>query len=345
MTTYAEGVDFANQRPSGVALRRAGKDFVVRYLSPNTRNNPRKLLTAAEVDEYHGADLSICLVWETGTDRARLGGHAGGVSDARAAAFAAALLGAPLDQAIYFAVDEDTTGPAVDPYFQGVADAIGLARTGAYGGRKPISWLFDHGRITYGWQTYAWSGGQWDPRAQARQYDNGASVPGAGSGYDLDRAVHPQYGQWAPPGSPGDVEIDMTDVNVVSFSAAAQAALVQALLTANVAAVPTDEQGGAGLTVRGSLRQTAGRTDTLANVDYPATAAALANLDTEVDGITNAEQSAADALRTLLAKLDGIPAAVVAALPTGAEGGWLTPAQVTDACVAALGHLGLVVAP
>jgi len=29
--------------------------------------------------------------------------------------------------------------------------------------------LFDDGKIAYGWQTYAWSYGNWDGRAQLRQ--------------------------------------------------------------------------------------------------------------------------------------------------------------------------------
>ena len=44
------------------------------------------------------------------------------------------------------------------------------SRTGAYGGVRPISYLFSTGRIGYGWQTYAWSGGAWDGRAKLEQY-------------------------------------------------------------------------------------------------------------------------------------------------------------------------------
>src|SRR5262245_46976040 len=82
MTT--EGVDFANPRPSGAALKAAGKHFVIRYTSPNTTANPRKRLTAAEVRNYRSAGLDIGLVWETSTDRATQG-RAAGVADAHAA--------------------------------------------------------------------------------------------------------------------------------------------------------------------------------------------------------------------------------------------------------------------
>src|SRR5262245_15081840 len=188
-----EGVDFANERPNPAALVRAGKEFVVRYLSPATSNNPRKQLTAAEVHAYRAAELSICVVWETGTSRARAG-RAAGQADATSAAAVVHSLGFPANQPIYFAIDEDTTGPLVDPYFRGVADRIGLSRTGAYGGIKPISYLFDHHLITYGWQTFAWSSGRWDPRAQAQQYRNDVTV--AGVTVDLDRATTSHYGQW-----------------------------------------------------------------------------------------------------------------------------------------------------
>ncbi len=39
-----------------------------------------------------------------------------------------------------------------------------------------IKRLFDGGKITWGWQTYAWSGGNWDSRAQVRQVQN--DIPG-----------------------------------------------------------------------------------------------------------------------------------------------------------------------
>src|SRR5256885_1467756 len=104
-----EGVDFANERPNADALVRAGKEFVVRYVSPNTTNNPRKQLTLTEVHAYRAAELSICVVWETTTSRARAG-RAAGQADATSAAAVVHNLGFPAQQPIYFAIDEDTTG-------------------------------------------------------------------------------------------------------------------------------------------------------------------------------------------------------------------------------------------
>ena len=79
----------------------------------------------------------------------------------------------------------------------------GVARTGAYGGYYVIQRLFDAGKIKWGWQTYAWSGGQWDSRAQLRQVQNGI----AGGQMDEDTSEADDFGQWghgtpAPPDQP-----------------------------------------------------------------------------------------------------------------------------------------------
>jgi len=63
-----------------------------------------------------------------------------------------------------------------------------------YAGYYPIKRAFDAGKIKWGWQTYAWSGGQWDARAQLQQYKNGVNVGGADC--DYDRAMVSDYGQW-----------------------------------------------------------------------------------------------------------------------------------------------------
>lgn len=311
-----EGVDFANQRPKGAALRAAGKRFVVRYLSPNTTNNPRKELTGAEVREYHGAGLSICVVWETGTSRARLGGYAGGQQDARLAHARLVALNGPTSLPIYFAVDEDTTGPAVEAYFRGVADVIGHARTGAYGGIRPISWLFDNKRISYGWQTYAWSGGHWDSRAQAQQYNNDESIPGAGSGYDLDRATTGDYGQWNPDGTHGDTGvIDMTEVDLTP---AALAAIQKAVGDLKVDGAFDAEKAGATATLRGITRQVGYRTDKTTNHQMVDLADAIGKLAAVVAALPTAE-AIADAVAAKLGPVGGVTI------------GALTPAQLAAA--------------
>lgn len=79
-------------------------------------------------------------------------------------------------------------------YFKGVASVIGLKRTAAYGSYKVIKYLFDNRLISYGWQTYAWSYEQWEPRAHIRQYQNGVNL--AGHEVDYNESMAADFGQW-----------------------------------------------------------------------------------------------------------------------------------------------------
>ena len=191
-----QGVDYAWSRPSSPqALRAAGYSFVARYLSWDTSG---KNLTASEAQSLFAAGIDVVANWEWDATDA-LDGYSTGVNDATEAQTLAAQCGMPADRPIYFSVDFDATPgqeAAIDSYFDGVASVIGLARTGAYGGYYVIQRLFDDGKIKWGWQTYAWSGGQWDPRAQLQQIDNGVTV--AGASCDIDQAVAGDFGQWGP---------------------------------------------------------------------------------------------------------------------------------------------------
>ena len=124
-----------------------------------------------------------------------LGGYLRGRSDATTANAQNAADGAPSTRPIYFSIDFDATPAqqeAINSYFDGVASVIGRDRTGAYGGYYPIKRLFDAGKIKWAWQTYAWSGGLWDARAQLRQVHNGI----ANGQEDEDQAVVADFGQW-----------------------------------------------------------------------------------------------------------------------------------------------------
>jgi peptidoglycan hydrolase-like protein with peptidoglycan-binding domain len=54
-----------------------------------------------------------------------------------------------------------------------------------------VNTAFDAGKIKWGFQTYAWSGGKWDPRAQLQQWSNGQW----GDSIDFTRAVKAEFGQ------------------------------------------------------------------------------------------------------------------------------------------------------
>lgn len=199
-TVPRDGVDYSWGRPSPTGLRDLGFTFAARYLSWNTTG---KNLSAPEAAALHAAGLDVVLVFEESAG-APLDGYGAGVAHAQRAREMIAELGAPANQPVYFAVDFQVVAaqwPAVEAYFDGVAAVLPRPQIGAYGGIGTIAHLFDTGRIAYGWQTYAWSHGQWDPRAQLHQVSNGQDV--AGGLVDLDVALAADFGQWpatpAPP--------------------------------------------------------------------------------------------------------------------------------------------------
>lgn len=185
-------------------------EFVCRYLSGFSKD-----LTPTEAHGLSAAGLSIVVVWETTATEAE-NGHAAGVADARAALAEAKRCGMPDGRPIYMAVDEDTVvGPHVSAYFQGVNSVLGIARTGVYGSYKVCKALHEAGLVTWMWQTYAWSAGQWYGPAQLQQYSNDHTI--AGHGVDYDRATRKDYGQWRVGVSPSpktqeDIEMIARDV-------------------------------------------------------------------------------------------------------------------------------------
>jgi hypothetical protein len=193
------GIDYAFARPAPRAIADAGYSFVCRYLSAHTALTHGKILLAPEAARLRAAGLDIVACYEQAADNA-LNGQAQGVADARVARQQALAAGMPDDRPIYFSIGFDA-GPAQQPvinaYLDGVASVLGRDRTGAYAGHPVLSRLFDAGKITWGWQTHAWSDGRWEPRAGLRQTHNGISV--GGQSCDRDEAVAVDFGQWGGP--------------------------------------------------------------------------------------------------------------------------------------------------
>jgi hypothetical protein len=191
------GVDYSFSRPSPASIRAAGFTFVARYLSHESGKN----LSASEAQSLIAAGLTIVCNWEDSATNS-LSGYGQGVADAQAAASEALSVGQPSTRPIYFSVDFDANSSqlgTIESYFEGVASVIGIARTGVYGGHYIVDSLFNDGKVQWGWQTYAWSYGSWDPRAQFRQIQNGID----NDEEDEDEAVVADFGQWpyaeAPP--------------------------------------------------------------------------------------------------------------------------------------------------
>lgn len=194
-----EGVDYAAGPADYKALKAAGKKFVCRYLAPLDHQNSWKVLRGGEARMLKGSGLHIVTVWESWPDRA-LDGRPAGITDAKAAMSQLADLGAPKDAPVYFAVDFDASEAqqaAINRYLNGAAHILGKDRVGVYGGFYVVKRALEAGVCKYGWQTYAWSGGQWHPGAHLQQYQNDVKL--AGVDCDLDRAMDADFGQWHRP--------------------------------------------------------------------------------------------------------------------------------------------------
>lgn len=189
-----QGIDYSWFRVGGANIKAAGFNFVCRYLS----YNPGKNISAAEAADLLNNDLGIILVWETTATRA-LSGRAGGIADAHEALNQANACGQPNFLPIYFAVDFDATPAqqgAIDEYLRGAGQVLGPEWVGVYGGYWIVKRCFDNGSARWGWQTYAWSGGNIEGRAHIYQYLNGGAFGGQA---DLNRSLKDNFGQWVHP--------------------------------------------------------------------------------------------------------------------------------------------------
>lgn len=167
--------------------------FVCRYLSAVNDLTKIKLLTPAEAKADSEAGIAIVSNYEW-YEKRPLEGYASGVSDAKIGRDQHAACGGPATRPIYFSVDFDATGQDVAMYFRGIADTIGLVRTGAYGSERVLKYLFDNNLISWGWQPFAWSNGLWEPRAHIRQVQNGVDLDD--HKVDFDQSMKPDFGQW-----------------------------------------------------------------------------------------------------------------------------------------------------
>ena len=189
------GVDWVATGPSPAQLAAAGKVFALRYLD----RPDYPLLTRAEIDGLHAANIDVGLIAEWGSQR-MLGGASAGVIDGMRARAALTTLGAPAGTVVYFAADWPATSgqmAAIDAYLQAVSPIIGQANTGIYGGRPVIAHCIASKSASHFWQTYAWSGTppRWViPGIHLQQYLNGQKI--AGKTVDLCAAIQPEWGQW-----------------------------------------------------------------------------------------------------------------------------------------------------
>lgn len=207
------GVDYSYARPTVDQIKALGASWVARYLSPD----PGKNLTQTEAQTYLAAGLAIVLVWESTATRAQQGFTAGH-NDAHAALAERAACGIPASVPIYFAVDTDTSWSAVEPYFAGAEQAVGVNRAGVYGGLQVVQGAANAG-YRYLWQTEAWSHGEWAPQALIRQ--QGEALHGA---VDQDLGMAVDFGQYPNP-VPSEDDFMALFSTVADFQAAVAAAV------------------------------------------------------------------------------------------------------------------------
>lgn len=226
MILLSKGIDYAfSPHPSVAALKANGVTFACRYISsfaPNDHNG--KNLLAAEKAALLGGGIAVVVVVEEGANR-MLGGHSAGVADAQHASAVVTSLGMP-GIPVYFACDFDATADdqaRINAYLDGAATVLGKSRVGVYGGYYVVKRAFDGKHCAYGWQTRAWSGGQWDSRAQLRQGET-TSLGGASVDWDESRAA--DFGQWPRPGPPNPSPV----LSLALKSAGAAVGIVQTRL-------------------------------------------------------------------------------------------------------------------
>lgn len=188
------GIDEDWQKPPVQSIVDGGYTFVAGYVSEDMSG---KNITAARIAELRKAGIAVCLVYEY-RPRNAVNGWAAGTHDGRLARDLANSLGWPTDLPIYAAVDFAPTSAEMDSvlaYLRGFADANGgMHVTGVYGSYATVKAALDAHEVIDAWQTYAWSNGQWDPRACLRQVANGITV--GGRTVDRDEATTVHFGQW-----------------------------------------------------------------------------------------------------------------------------------------------------
>lgn len=171
------GLDYAWSHPGVDTMWNAGYRFAMRYLSwlPNG-----KVIGKSEYSQLLAKGIAVGMNWEYSANDQRAGAS-GGHKDATEAKRQMKALGVPLGKVCYFSADWDVASNELGTclaYWKAaravMAPEYGV---GVYSGYRTIKFALDNG--FHGWQTYAWSGGAWDPRAHIRQIQNGIRVGGA----------------------------------------------------------------------------------------------------------------------------------------------------------------------
>ena len=168
-TRSGEGIDLPNDASDVLMeLQQSRMGFVARYYrEPESRWPP---LSASEARRLSSLGLKIVAVWESHSRDPAHFSYSWGYSDALMASQQARAIGQPADTAIYFAVDFNARGEAlegVDQYFRGIAAGLAAASSGSatyavgvYGSGVVCDAIKRAGLARYSWlsNSFAWDG-------------------------------------------------------------------------------------------------------------------------------------------------------------------------------------------
>lgn len=191
---FAFGIDYSFSRPAISKMKSAGVVFAVRYLwSPFYQDGrTNKGISNSEYQSLKGSQINVGNYYEEDSETP-IRGFDEGVRQARAAEKYRIENNLPA-LPISFPVDRQTPDseiPEILEGLRGAATVVGIERTWVYGQYSVVKAAFDAGVITGACQTYAWSHGLWDQRAQLRQWSNGQWDDSV----DFVWAMSPEYGQ------------------------------------------------------------------------------------------------------------------------------------------------------
>lgn len=192
-------VDYPWSHPGAGALKAYGVQGVMRYLS----HDATKTLQRPEADDLAAHGIPMGVVFEDMATRA-MDGFQAGANDAQVAVQMASgkrkgysNLEMPSDRPIYFAADFDSQWPQIAQYYAGAASVLGKDRVGIYGGLAAITGAANAG-YRWLWQTVAWSGGVWHPKATLRQELGEVTINTVQC--DVNDHQQADWGQWVPGG-------------------------------------------------------------------------------------------------------------------------------------------------
>ena len=185
-------VDYSAARFTAAQLKAAGVVAVGRYLT-----GPYAI-TISELLGLLAGGIVVWFIFEVGVNNVSAG-YAQGVADARAADNALVALGLPVDQPVYFTVDENLQSPGLAvPYFQGIDSVRPAADTGDYAEGAVCQALENAGLVGFNWQSMskAFPGNAVTlPITDIQQEPSGAPLPDT----DLDVLLKSDFGQYPRP--------------------------------------------------------------------------------------------------------------------------------------------------